>query len=164
VRSSVAFWNVGRKLTRRATLRHLLSTAACADDPSKYPMFYDLQMASEKTRVPLSALQEYLDGTSDEFGDGLMEPQPAAATPDNSYSAADPAGFVFHESRVGSTLVANSCVARFRERVACASAPAPAPHPVLSAVPPAVVCSALQGSGRRCVRGEPRPSGAVRVL
>lgn len=78
-------------------------------DPSLYPMFGDLVAATstrETKTVSMDELEAYLSSTSAESGRGMFEED--ESQPVGSYASLTPAGFVFHEARVGSTLVANS--------------------------------------------------------
>lgn len=79
-----------------------------AADPSRYPMFNDLVMAGQASgvrSVTMTELEQHLNGTGSERGQGLYG---AADGPSGQYASEVPAGFVFHEARVGSTLAANS--------------------------------------------------------
>lgn len=80
-----------------------------AADPSRYPFFSDVLLATEGSRaltVTLEELTNHLDSTSGERGRGLF-PEGSRGRP-MPYASPQPAGFVFHEARVGSTLAANS--------------------------------------------------------
>ncbi len=82
-----------------------------AHDPGKLPMFADVLRASARsaTREPLTMtfaeLEQHLEQTSSVDGAGLF---PLEGSAIGTYAPANPAGFIFHEARVGSTLAANS--------------------------------------------------------
>jgi hypothetical protein len=79
-------------------------------EPTLFPMFRDLISTTgrQPMEVPFEQLRSHLDSTDGTAGQGLFPG--GDSVPSASYSDATPAGFVFHESRVGSTLVANSYV------------------------------------------------------
>jgi len=82
-----------------------LNFAAHKNDPSKYPMFRDLVAASpdcQKSHVTLDL--KYIAELAREFDAEMTEL--GTKVP----HAMEPTGFVFHESRCGSTLVANSLI------------------------------------------------------
>lgn len=76
-------------------------------DPTRFPMFADLLKLASGDRKSVTAheLAAHLDSTSSDAGPGLFA---SAGAEVGSYARPDPAGFVFHEARVGSTLAANS--------------------------------------------------------
>lgn len=82
-----------------------------AHDPGKLPMFADVLRASARsaTREPLTMtfaeLEQHLQRTSSVDGAGLF---PLEGSEIGTYAPPVPAGFIFHEARVGSTLAANS--------------------------------------------------------
>lgn len=77
-------------------------------EPARYPMFNDLLTA---TRTPgqrtltIAEIERELTEKSADSGPGWFEN--GAQTP-HTYARPHPAGFIFHEARVGSTLAANS--------------------------------------------------------
>ena len=83
-----------------------------AIEPSRFPMFAALLRFSPKnasmTRT-WKQLKHYLDTTSEEEGRGLFAESTNFSSPTvGTYAAPVPAGFIYHEARVGSTLAANS--------------------------------------------------------
>lgn len=96
-----------------------IDMALRAADPSAFPMFNDLALYARDpgSRVmPIEELEVYLDDTLDACGEGMFhdvvdDGNASCAVNDTSlpsYAYPVPAGFVFHEARVGSTLAANS--------------------------------------------------------
>jgi hypothetical protein len=96
-----------------------IDMALRAADPSAFPMFNDLALYARDpgSRVmEIEELEAYLDGTLDVCGEGMFHDVvddgnascAVNGTSLPSYAYPVPAGFVFHEARVGSTLAANS--------------------------------------------------------
>jgi hypothetical protein len=74
-----------------------------AVNPTLYPQFKHLPKLSGHKSMSFEQLAAYLDATSDSYGTGLFN-----SSEYGQYASSVPAGMIFHEGRVGSTLVANS--------------------------------------------------------
>ena len=77
-------------------------------DPNRYPMFTDLPQTGDVQDITAAALEAHLDATTDAGGFGLTEVNDGTSIDNFQYSSPVPAGFIFHEARVGSTAAANS--------------------------------------------------------